>query len=259
VTFFDSFGMGMETRYRFLVLFLPLLNLGCLRSDLRQNQFATTQITQNELYRVGCGDVLQLTFSERPDWDCLCSVDVDGTLPLSESLGRVRVQGLTFEEIKQTIAKSVSIKSSGINITLADARAHYVLVMGPVNNRSRVLPYSGPEPVVNFLVRVGAIQTGTSNNNRIYVVRPNVAVNEKTDIYHVDVDAIVLDSDHETNLNIAPGDKIYVGETRRSSFSRLLPGWMRPIYRKIVGVLPLDQMSFWDSIIPDYRRRSSAN
>jgi hypothetical protein len=33
---------------------------------------------------------------------------------------------------------------------------------------------------------------------------------------------------------------VTVGETHRSRFGRLLPTWLAPLYRKLVGMLPPD-------------------
>jgi polysaccharide biosynthesis/export protein len=198
-------------------------------------------------YQVGCGDVLKLQFQLRPDWDCLCSVDVDGTLPLPESIGKIRVQGLTTEQIVASLSQASSLNSQGIEVSLIDARASKVTVLGPVNLQAKSIAYCGPEPVMDFLVRVGAIQTGTSNLNRVYLLRPNVAVGERADVFHVDVDSFTLEGDQKTNIAIQPGDQIYVGETKRSIYSRLLPKWIRPLYRQLVGMLPLERPRWFPS------------
>jgi protein involved in polysaccharide export with SLBB domain len=191
-------------------------------------------------YRVGCPDVLLVTFTDRPDWDTLASVDLDGTLPLPESLGRPRVQGLTLDEVKHAVAESGQQKPETVSVSLESARSARVTVCGPVNGRCRSLPYRGAEPVLEFLVRNGAIERASANLNRVYVVRPNVAAGDKADVFHVDVDAVVLDGLAESNVPLLPGDQIYVGESRRSSFGRLLPSWLRPAYRQFMGLLPQD-------------------
>ena len=171
--------------------------------------------------------------------------DVDGTLPLAESLGRPRVQGLTLDEIRRLVAEAGQLAPDQVAISLADPRSARVYVSGPVNATTRAVPYRGAEPVLDFLVRVGAIQRAATNVNRVYVVRPNVAVGEKADVFHVDVDAVSLDNDQLTNIALQPGDQVYVGETRRSSFSRLVPSWLRPLYRSLVGLLPPDPQWWW--------------
>lgn len=240
--------MNVRTRSAFVGLTALVWHVGC--ADMRCERVAQSNppsiaTTTPPAYRVGCPDVLLVTFASRPDWDSLSSVDIDGTLPLPESLGRQRVQGLTLEEIRTSFADAGQVKPDTITVSLADPRSARIYVTGPVNATTRSVPYRGPEPVLELLVRISAIQAGQSNLNRVYVVRPNVAVGEKADVFHVDVDAVALDGEQQTNITILPGDQVYVGETRRSSFSRLLPAWLRPYYRKLVGLLPPDPQWWW--------------
>jgi polysaccharide export outer membrane protein len=239
----------MRKRLRNAVAWLPAVVwlAGC--ADIRTAQVAATHhfpvSPDLPVYRVGCPDVLLLTFTARPDWDCLASVDVDGTLPLADSLGRPRVQGLTLDEIRHRVADAGQQSPDSVTVSLADARSARIYVSGPFNAATRAVPYRGAEPVLECLVRVGALQKASTNLNRVYVVRPNVAEGERADVFHVDVDAVALDGDQTTNIILQPGDQVYVGETRRSSFSRLVPSWLRPLYRSLVGLLPPDPQWWW--------------
>lgn len=230
------------------LLLLPVVLVGCVSAKaervLRETGDALPAAVSH--YRVGCGDVIEVRSSVRPDWDSLVSVDVDGTLPLPESLGKPRVQGMTTAEMRLAIAKNASLDPEGIFVRLIECRASTLTVLGPVNGQARTLAYCGPEPVLEFLVRTGAIEAGTSNLNRVYVLRPNVAKGEKAEVFHVDVEAVAIDQDQTTNLAIRPGDQVYVGETQRSSFSRLLPSWARPLYRSLAGLLPVDRFRGWE-------------
>jgi protein involved in polysaccharide export with SLBB domain len=190
-------------------------------------------------YRIGCADVLEVTFAERPEWDCFASVALDGRLPLGEA-GSPEVELMTIEEVRSTIAALTGLDPSRIDVRVADPRAARVYICGPEAHRQRVVPYRGPEPVVAFLWRAGAVKQGCSDLHDVSVVRPNVAVGGKPEVFRVNVEAVVLDGDQSTNVVLRPSDQVYVGETRRSSFSRLLPDWIRPLYRKLVGMLPPD-------------------
>ena len=57
-------------------------------------------------------------------------------------------------------------------------------------------------------------------------------------IFHVDVEAVLLDGDPTTNVSVESSDHVFVGETRRASFARLLPNWIRPAYQQLVGLMP---------------------
>lgn len=188
-------------------------------------------------YRIGCPDVLEIAFSERPSWDCIVAVDVDGTIPLGEA-GLYTVQGLTTAEVRALIAEGTGLSPHGIVVAVALPRSGKVFITGPENKRIRAVAYPGPTPVLDFLQLAGAIQPKESKLNDVYIVRPNIAANEPPKIFHVDVEAVLLDGDASTNILVESSDHIYVGETRRASFARLLPEWIRPTYRKLMGLMP---------------------
>jgi hypothetical protein len=192
-----------------------------------------------DAYRLGCADVVAVAFADRPDWDRLAAVGLDGRLPLGE-VGAPLVEGATAEQAKAAIASLTGLDPAQIAFRVTDPRAGRVYVHGPEGGQQRAVAYRGPEPAVEFLWRVGAIKQGCTDLRDVYVLRPNVAAGGKPEVFQVDVEAVVLDGDHATNVTLWPSDQVYVGETRRSRFSRLLPDWLRPFYRKVVGLLPPD-------------------
>ncbi len=188
-------------------------------------------------YRVGCPDVLEVTFADRPEWDAAAAVDLDGRLPLGRPESP-RVEGLTLREANLAVAKAAGVPADRVALQLAAPRSGRVYLHGPVRGRLRVLAYQGPEPVIDFLRRVGGLPPGSKLSN-VHVVRPNVAAGARPELFHIDVEA-VLGGNGRTNLALRPSDQVYVGETRRSSFSRALPDWVGPAYRKLSGLLPDD-------------------
>lgn len=194
-------------------------------------------------FRLGCPDVLELRFETKPEWDCISSVDVDGRLPLGP-IGKIYAQGQSLQEFQSALASQVGMMPQQILVRLADNRASRVVVLGPERKQMRVLPYRGPEPVIYFLLRSGALKTGYSNPRNISVVRPNVSVGRPAEVFPVDVEAVLIDQDYRTNIPIMPNDQIYIGETRRSSFARLLPNWLKPMYHRIMGLLPPEGWPF---------------
>jgi hypothetical protein len=97
--------------------------------------------------------------------------------------------------------------------------------------------------VIDFLKRVGGLPPG-AKLSEVYVVRPNVAAGGRPEVFRVDVEGVLLDADQGTNIPLWPSDQVYVGETRRSAFSRVLPDWLRPLYRRLSGLLPDDWWPF---------------
>lgn len=193
-------------------------------------------------YRIGCPDVLEVAFADHPEWGAVVSVDVDGRLPLDQP-GNPRVEGLTLAEVRLELARLADLPPDQVMVALAAPRSGRVYLHGPIRGRTRAVPYQGPEPVIDFLKRVGGLPPG-SQLSQVYVVRPNVAAGSRPEVFRVNVPAVLLDNDPATNIPLHPSDQVYVGESHRSSFSRLLPEWLGPAYRRLTGLLPDDWWPF---------------
>ncbi len=111
------------------------------------------------------------------------------------------------------------------------------------------MPFQGSEPVLDFLKRVGGLPPG-SRLNQVYVVRPNVAAAGRPQVFRVDVPAVLVDGDGRTNVLLQADDQVYVGETKRSSLSRLMPDWLGTAYRRVTGLLPDDWWPFAKKTYP---------
>jgi protein involved in polysaccharide export with SLBB domain len=200
-------------------------------------------------YQVACPDVLEVTFADRPEWDAVAVVDVDGRLPLVEP-GNPRVEGHTLEEIRAALARLAGCAPERVTVALAAPRSGRVVVYGPVRGKARTVPYQGPEPVIDFLKRVGGLPPG-SKLNQVYVIRPNVAAAARPQVFRVNVPAVLVDDDQRTNVPLQPDDQVYVGETRQSSLSRLMPDWLGTAYRRMTGLLPDDWWPFGKVLKPN--------
>ncbi len=233
------------------MLFLALLGaVGCGNTQfLRRTcptppdpKLAAERPAPSATYQVGCPDVLEVAFSDHPDWDALVVVDVDGRLPLTRP-GPIRADGRTLAEIRTNLAALAGCETERVTVSLAAARSAQVIVYGPIRGRARLVPYQGPEPVLDFLKRVGGLPPG-SKLNQVYVVRPNVAAASKPQVFKVNVPAVLVDGDNRTHVQLQGDDQVYVGETKQSSLSRVLPDWLGTAYRRVTGLLPDDWWPF---------------
>jgi protein involved in polysaccharide export with SLBB domain len=188
-------------------------------------------------YRLRCPDIVELRFTRKPEHNAIASIDVDGRLPLG-TLGEVVAQDRTVGELREAIALKGGMAIEDVNVQIYDARSQRLTIFGPERNRQRSVSYRGPERVLDLLRRTGALQPGCSNPRELTVVRANVAVGAAPAVLRVDLEAIVERGEEETNVLLEPNDQVHVGELRRSSLYRLLPEWLKPIYRKWMGMLP---------------------
>jgi polysaccharide biosynthesis/export protein len=226
-------------RYSWLIAGFVMASAGCtgLRHDSHMPSRSPVVPAPIAEYRIGCPDVLEVTYAGKTEWDVLTTVDVDGRVNLP-GVGKPRVEGLTADEARSMIAETGGMEMANVSVRVVTAQSKRVYVVGPDNRRSRAHIYAGPEPVLDFLKRTDSLPVAESQIRRVSVMRSNVAEGTPARLYRVDSEAILLDGDASTNLPLLPGDRVYIGETRRSSLSRLLPEWLVPSYRKLLGLLP---------------------
>lgn len=185
-------------------------------------------------YVIGCPDVLAVRFADSPQLDCLVAVDLDGRLPISDAI-QPHVEGRSLDDARQSVAVAAKCDLARVTVQLADARTGRLYLFGPEQNRQQVVSYVGAERLVDFLYRTGSLRPGCSDLGDVFVLRPNVAIGGKPQVFRADLGAVQR-GDHTTNVILESGDQVYVGETRRSSFARLLPAWLKPSYMRMAGV-----------------------
>jgi polysaccharide export outer membrane protein len=180
-------------------------------------------------YLVGCPDVLEITISGRLDYHATQEVGVDGRVDLGEH-GKPRVEGRTPRQIAAVVAEEVGVNARDVQVRVAEHHSQQVYLFGEIVGWQRAVSYEGQETVLDLLQRVGGITRGAEPRD-VYVVRSHLADQQRPEAFHVDLRAIVLKGDHETNIRIMPGDQIFVGETRRHRVERIIPPILRPFFR----------------------------
>jgi protein involved in polysaccharide export with SLBB domain len=183
-------------------------------------------------YTVQCPDQLSLTIPGRPEWSGLREIDVDGRIPLDQHT-RLRVAGLIPPEIAEAVARKAGSPPQEVQVRVEAFNSQQLFLFGEVTGLPRAVPYRGPERVVDLLRRVGGITPGASHHN-VRVVRAHVADGKTPEVFQVDLKAILVDKEQETNLILQPFDRVYIGQTRRSVIACCFPPWLQKLVQ--IGV-----------------------
>ncbi|HXG13476.1 MAG TPA: polysaccharide biosynthesis/export family protein [Gemmataceae bacterium] len=185
-------------------------------------------------YQVGCPDVLEVRIEGRTEPGGRRPVGPDGRIDLGP-LGLLRVEGQTTLQIAREIAARAGVPPEWVRVRVAEYNSQQVYLFGAVTGLQRAVPYQGEETVADLLQRTGGITAGAAPA-QVHLIRPRVVEGRAPLIYHVDLQAIVLDRDLSTNLRVQPFDQIYVAQTRKSSLEKCVPPVLRPIYQVICGL-----------------------
>jgi polysaccharide export outer membrane protein len=185
-------------------------------------------------YTVSCPDVLEVTIAAHPELNGQREIGPDGRIHLTTA-GRLRVEGHTVSEVAQLLASIYGVPPAAVHVRVAQYKSQQLYLIGQVAGLQRVVPYQGPETIVDLLQRVGGITPGASLDN-VRVVRSHLAEGGRPEVFRVDLRAIVQQHDTRTNIYLRPQDQIYVGETRQCSISKCIPPWLRPLYETLCGM-----------------------
>jgi protein involved in polysaccharide export with SLBB domain len=190
-------------------------------------------------YMVACPDVLDLVIDNHPELSGPHPIGIDGRLDL-EPLGRPCVEGLTVMQICEQIAQCAEVPPARVHVSMAEYHVQYVYLYGEVMGSQRAVPYQGSETVLDLLKRTGGI-TPEAAPREVYVVRTHACDVKRQEVFHVDLQAIVMENDQRTNVVLQPFDQIHVGATRRAGMLKCFNPCLRPFMQKLWGWLPVPQ------------------
>lgn len=180
-----------------------------------------------ENYTIAPGDRLRVNLFGKESGDFVIVTGRDGTVAIPD-VGRVSIQGLTFDAARTLIARQISERKLGVSVavTLDEMRSIQVFVLGDVTQPGSfsVSPFS---TVLNALFTAGGV-TEQGSLRRIELKRAGKTITT-LDLYE-----LLLRGDISRDLRMQPGDVVYVpsvgqqiavsGEVKRPGIFEILDG-----------------------------------
>jgi polysaccharide export outer membrane protein len=159
-------------------------------------------------YLLGAGDIIKISVFQNPDLGVETRVSDTGgiTFPL---VGALDITGLTVTQAEQKIA--AALKSGGyvlrpqVNMVVSQFRSRQVSVLGNVQRPGRYSLEDQTLRLADVLSLAGGVTAYGGDN--VLITRTKGG---KEDKISVDLDAAFLYNDLDKNLEILPGDTIYV-------------------------------------------------
>ena len=184
----------------------------------------------NVLESLGPGDMVRITVFRNPDLTTEARVSENGTIafPL---IGEVHVTGLTPAQLGSRISAKLRdgrfVVNPEVTVALAQVNSRQVAVLGAVNKPGRYPIDSLNSKLTDFLAAAGGIAAPGSDH--VTLVSTQDGRTLKRDI---DLNVIFRDGDLSQNVELKPGDTIYVekapmvyiyGEVQKAGAYRLEP------------------------------------
>jgi protein involved in polysaccharide export with SLBB domain len=210
-------------------------NRAQIEQDILVNRQPSAHLQQvAHAYAARCPDALRVDIDGLPQYSGPRRIGPDGRINLGDA-DQPRVDGQTTQEISHTVAETLGVAPEHVHVEVVEYNSQYLYLYGQVAGLERAVSYQGPETVLDLLRRVGGI-TPSATVHDIKVVRPHIADGKVPEVFRIDLAAIVVRHDPETNIVLEPCDQVYIGQSRRSSFADCLPPWLRPVYERLCGM-----------------------
>ncbi|HHT9125278.1 MAG TPA: polysaccharide biosynthesis/export family protein [Candidatus Brocadiia bacterium] len=169
-------------------------------------------------YLLGPEDVLEIKVLLSPELDRSIRIGLDGYIsyPL---IGKVLVAGLTPYELEQKIAELLGekyLKEPQVSIFVKEYKSRWTAVIGGVEEPG-VFPLTKPvNTLVELLSRAGGLSKGQERlaGHKLYVIPAKQKESaDMPTIYTISVHELLETGSPELNIEILPGDIIYVPTT----------------------------------------------
>lgn len=182
-------------------------------------------------YRLAEGDAIRVVVFQNPDLTVETRVSESGAIsyPL---IGTVQVGGLTIEAAASRIAKGLKdggfVLQPQVNIVLLQIRGNQVSVLGQVNRPGRYPLETFNTRISDMLAMAGGIAPVGSDIVILSGMREGKPFRKE-----IDLPAIYIDNKPAEDINVAPGDVLYVhrapvyyiyGEAQRAGSYRIERG-----------------------------------
>lgn len=189
-----------------------LLAAGCASNPIPDALKAAHFTGTEDAYRIGVDDRVAVSVWRNPELSVTVPVRPDGMISVP-IIGDVQAGGRTPAEVADAITKRLStyIREPSVAVILTELRAHEYLtrvrVTGAVRAPRSLTHRQGMTVLDAVLEAGGPNEFASANRTKLYR-----RLNDKVEVYEIDLADILTKGKLESNLPLRPGDVITVPE-----------------------------------------------
>lgn len=176
---------------------------------------------RNPRYRLESGDILELAFRYTPEFDQEVTVQPDGYVQLKGLQNDVHIQGQTVPEVIETLKKAYSntLHDPAISVVLREFEKPYFIAGGQVGKPGKY-DLRGRTTATQAVAIAGGFSEYSKNSQVLLFRRYN---DDLMEVKVLNLNKVLKDKNYQEDLQLQPGDMLYVPKTSMAKIDRFLP------------------------------------
>jgi len=172
------------------------------------------------VYTLGPDDAVEISVMRHPEFSGVYPINKEGKLQY-KFVGDLDVNGLTKAQLEQKIreALSVYVNSPEVNVTITDYRSKVIYIIGEVAAPGKYYMQSEAITVREAVFQAG-LPTASAAMRKCRLITPRVKGNAI--VKSVDLYAVLYAGKLRKNINMHPGDVLYVPSTVMAKVIRVI-------------------------------------
>ena len=171
-------------------------------------------------YTLGPEDIIDITVMRHPEFSGIYPVNLEGKIQY-KFVGDIDITGLTKKELEKKITEiiSVYVVNPEVNVTITEYRSKVIYILGEVAQPGKFYMQSEAIPVREAVIRAG-LPTISSAMRKCRIITPTK--DGKAKIRTVDLYALLYGGELKRNIDMHPGDVLYVPSTIMAKVIRVI-------------------------------------
>jgi polysaccharide export outer membrane protein len=176
---------------------------------------------RNPRYRIESGDILELSFRYTPEFDQEVTVQPDGFVQLKGVQNDVHIQGLTVPEVIESLKKVYVnvLHDPVISVVLRDFEKPYFIAGGQVSKPGKY-DLRGTTTATQAIAIAGGF-SDFSKSSQVLLFRHYS--DDLVEVKVLNLNRVLKDKSYREDLQLQPGDMLFVPKTFMAKIDRFLP------------------------------------
>jgi len=188
-------------------------------------------------YTLGPDDVVEITVMRHPEFSGTYPIDQEGKLQY-KFVGDLKVTGLTKFQLEEKVREIISkyVISPDVNVTVTEYKSKVFYVLGEVGAPGKYYMRSETISVRDAVVMAG-LPTQAAAMRKTRIITPDTHGGH---VRNVDIYSLLYGGDLTKNLDLKPGDFLYVPSTVMAKMFRVISPASSAV---ATAVSPVDSLS----------------